>query len=54
MVRMEPEQFETRREGVGELDGDATFTGGVVTTATKPRMWGSRDPEDFEKLVMIL
>ena len=44
-VRLEPVRFEARREGVGESDGSATFTGGVVTNATKPRMWRSRDPE---------
>ena len=41
--------FETRREGgVGVLDGDASFTSGVVTNATKPCTWGSRDPEDCD------
>ena len=34
-IRLEPEEFEARREGVVELDSNATFIGGVVTNAAE-------------------
>ena len=34
-IRLEPEEFEARREGVVELDSNATFIGGVVINAAE-------------------